>query len=98
MQRCCPPNSFARVPSDDALPLTPPIDRLLAASVQGETPRNFHVDEAAGVVRVANQDTDSITIFAIAPADGKLSFKAAVQMPKDYGPTYAGLPWTGPQA
>jgi 6-phosphogluconolactonase len=50
-------------------------------STRGEWPRGMNIDPSGTFLYAANQNTDSIAVFRIHPASGKLQFSTLVNTP-----------------
>ncbi|MCF8273751.1 MAG: lactonase family protein [Flavobacteriaceae bacterium] len=57
------------------------IEKTQTISVQGDWPRNFTIDPTGNFILVANQKSDTISVFKINPKTGMLSFLNSVMAP-----------------
>lgn len=57
------------------------IEKIQTISVHGDWPRNFTIDPTGKFLLVANQKSDNISVFKIAPKTGMLSFLNSVMAP-----------------
>jgi 6-phosphogluconolactonase len=71
-------------------PDTGELDVIGWESTRGEWPRGMNIDRSGTFLYAANQNTDTISLFRVQPANGKLKFSTLVNTPTpvdvEFGP------------